>query len=115
MRGVIVIAEAVRLIGPWSQWDFDTRLQLAHILAENPDVQISYPSHLVYDLTEESELGEPGALATLIALKLSRNSQFRDEQGGCKLVMEAANRGDGDVAQRVSECKAVMTGAPFAR
>jgi len=100
------VAEAVRLIGPWSQWDFDTRLQLAQILADNPDVQISYPGHLVYDLTEETELGEPGALATLIALKLSRNSQFRDEAGGCKLVMEAANRG---AAQRVSECNAIMT------
>jgi tetratricopeptide (TPR) repeat protein len=101
------VAEAVRLIGPWSQWDFDTRLQLAQILAENPDVQIRYPSHLVYDLTEETELGEPGALATLITLKLSRNNQFRDEEGGCKLVTETANRGDGDVAQRASECKAI--------
>jgi hypothetical protein len=103
------VGKAVRLVGPWSQWDFDTRLQLAHILADNPDVQISYPSHLVYDLTEETELGEPGALATLIALKLSRNVQFRDEEGGCKLVMEAANRGDGNASQRASECKAITT------
>jgi len=102
------VAEAVRLIGPWSQWDFDTRLQLAHLLADNPDVQISYADHLVYDLTEASELGEPGALAALIALKLSRNGQFRDETGGCKLVMEAAGRGDGDAARRVAECKALV-------
>ncbi len=101
------VAEAVRLIGPWSQWDFDTRLQLARLLTENPDVQISYANHLVYDLTEASELGEPGALPTLIALKLSRNGQFRDEAGGCKLVTEAANRGDGDAARRVPECNAI--------
>ena len=98
------VTEAVRLIGPWSQWDFDTRLQLARLLAENPDVQISYANHLIYDLTEKSELGEPGALAALIALKLSRNNQFRDEAGGCKLVTEAANRGEDDAARRVSEC-----------
>jgi len=61
---------------------------------DNPDVQISYADRLVYDLTEASELGEPGALAALIALKLSRNGQFRDEAGGCKLVMEAADRGE---------------------
>jgi hypothetical protein len=34
---------------------------------------------------------------------------MRDEEGGCKLVMEAANRGDGDASQRASECKAITT------
>jgi tetratricopeptide (TPR) repeat protein len=101
-------AEAVRLLGPWSQWDYDTRLQMARILAEHPDVGISYPSHLIYEFTEASELGEPGALQILIALKLSRNNLFRDEAGGCKLVTEAANRGDSEAVLRVAECKAIM-------
>ena len=68
-------------------------MQLARLLAENPDVQISYANDLIYDLTEMSDLGEPGALAALIALKLSRNNQFRDEAGGCKLVREATVSG----------------------
>jgi len=100
-------AEAVKLMGPWSQWDYDTRLQMARVLADHPDVGISYPSHLVYELTEASELGEPGALQTLIALKFSRNNLFRDEPGGCKLVTDAAKRNDSDAARRVTECKAI--------
>ena len=86
------VAEAVRLIVPWSQWDIDTRLKLARLLADNPEVQISYASDLVYHLTEASELGEPGAQSALVALKLSRNDQFRDQAGGCKLTTEAAGR-----------------------
>jgi TPR repeat protein len=100
------VAEVVRLIVPWSQWDFDTRLKLARLLADNPEVQIHYPSDLVYDLTEASELGEPGAQSALIALKLSRNDQFRDQAGGCKLASEAAGRGDADAARRAAECNA---------
>lgn len=101
------VGEAVRLIVPWSQWDIDTRLKLARLLADNPEVRVSYASDLVYDLTEASELDEPGALSALIALKLSRNDQFRDQAGGCKLAAEAASRGDADAARRVAECKAL--------
>jgi lipoprotein NlpI len=101
------VAEAVRLITPWSQWDYDTQLLLARLLAENPSIVATYAKHLVYELTEASELGEPGALPTLIALKLSGNIQFRDEAGGCKLVRDAAKRGDGEAARRVPECKAI--------
>ena len=101
------VAEAVRLIVPWSQWDIDTRLKLARLLADNPEVRISYASDLVYDLTEASELGEPGAQYALIALKLSRNDQFRDQARGCKLAAEAAGRGDADAARRITECKAL--------
>ncbi len=101
------VAEAVRLITPWSQWDYDTQLQLARLLAENPDIEVTYAMHMVSGLTEAIELGEPGALPTLIALKLSCNNQFRDEAGGCKLVTEAANRGDSDAARRVPECNPI--------
>ena len=100
------VAEAVRLIVPWSQWDIDTRLKLARLLADNPEVRIGYPGDLIYDLTEASELGEPGALSALIAHKLSRNDQFRDQAGGCKLAAEAAGRGDADAARRTAECYA---------
>jgi lipoprotein NlpI len=101
------VAEAVRLIRPWSQWDIPTQLQLAGILAENPFVQIDYPKGIVADLTEASALGEPGALPALVALKLSQNVQFRDEAGACKLVTDAASRGNADAARRVTECNAV--------
>ena len=52
------------------------------------------------DATEAAELGEPGAVAALVDLKLSQNAQFRDKQGGCALAARAAKEGskDGDAA-----------------
>jgi len=39
---------------------------------------------------EAAELGEPGAMAALVALKLSQNAQFHDRPGACKLIETAA-------------------------
>jgi TPR repeat protein len=100
------VSEAVKLLGPWSQWDYDTRLQIVRLLAENPDVQMGYPDHFLYRTIEDAELGEPGAMDALIGLKLSRHVQFADRAGGCALAERAAKAGDAVAASRLSECGA---------
>src|SRR5262249_24530790 len=80
------VAAAVKLLGPWSQWDYDTRLQIVRLLAENPDVQMAYPDHFIYRAIEDAELGEPGAMDALIALKLSRHVKFANKANGCVLA-----------------------------
>lgn len=98
------VAEAVKLLGPWSQWDYDTRLQIVRLLAENPNIQMGYPDRFLHTATEDAELGEPGAMDALIALKLSRHAQFADKAGGCALAERAAKSGDAAAAQRLAEC-----------
>jgi len=83
------VAAAVKLLGPWSQWDYDARLQIVQVLAENPDVQMGYPERFLYTATADAELGEPGAMDALIALKLSPHVQFADKAGGCALATRA--------------------------
>ena len=39
------VGAAVKLLGPWSKWDYDTRLQIVRLLAENPEVKIDYADH----------------------------------------------------------------------
>jgi len=101
------LKKGIDLFRTWASWDYDARLQLMKLLADNPEFTISYPGAILYDATEAAELGEPGALAALINLKLSPSAQFRDEAGGCKLVMEAAKQGDSVAAQRLPKCSAV--------
>jgi hypothetical protein len=51
-----------------------------------------------------AKLGEPGALAALIALKLSTHAQFQDKAGGCALVGRAIKRGETVAAAHLSLC-----------
>jgi len=44
------------MIGPWSQWDYDTRLLLTRAVAENPDVKIDYPERFLHRALEDAEL-----------------------------------------------------------
>jgi TPR repeat protein len=98
------VAKAVQLLLPWSQWDYDTRLLILQVLAENPDVPLARPDNVLYDATEAAELGEPGAMDALIALKLSRNTQFADAAGGCALAERAAKLGY-DVTRLLEQCR----------
>lgn len=98
------VAEAVRLIAIQAQWDQDARLQVMALLAAHPEIHLRGPGAFLYDATEAAELGEPGALAALIALKLSSNSQFADRAGGCALADRAA--GTADAVGRPAECPA---------
>ena len=70
----------------------------------NPDVPLSYPDGFLYDATVAAELGEPGAMAALIDLKLSRHVQFADKAGGCALLEQATKSGGSAAASRVAEC-----------
>jgi hypothetical protein len=93
-------------VSTWAAWNYDARLQLLQLLADNPDLTIDYPGSILYDATEAAELGEPGAVMALIDLKLSQNAQFRDKPGGCALAERAAKSGDEAAARRLSECGA---------
>jgi hypothetical protein len=55
---------------------------------------------------EAAEPDEPGAMAALIALKLSQNPQFQDKPGACKLIETAVTRGDQTMMPRLAECRA---------
>lgn len=99
--------KGIDLFRTWASWDYDARLQLMKLLADNPELTIGYPGAILYDATEAAELGEPGAVAALINLKLSQNVQFRDEMGDCKLVAEAEKRGDDVAARRLPDCSAI--------
>lgn len=100
------IPEGVRLIDISSGYDFDARLQVLRLLAEHPEVRVTYPKRVLYDAVQAAELDEPGATAALIALKLSANSQFQDRPGACKLIETAVSRGDRTMTQRLAECRA---------
>ncbi|MGB9367616.1 MAG: hypothetical protein WCE79_16535 [Xanthobacteraceae bacterium] len=77
-----------------SSFDYDTRQELIRALVAHPQVPLDYPDGFLYDATVAAELGEPGAIAALIDLKLSRHVQFADKTGGCALLAQAAKDGD---------------------
>ena len=98
------LKNGVDLLSIFAQWDYDARLRLLKLLAANPDLTIAYPGSTLYDATEAAGLGEPGAMAALIDLKLSQNRQFRDKEGGCALAVRTAQ--DGDAARWRAQCGA---------
>jgi hypothetical protein len=49
-------------VSTWAAWNYEARLQLLQLLADNPDLTIDYPGSILYDATEAAELGEPGAV-----------------------------------------------------
>jgi len=98
------LKKGIDLFRTWAGWDYDARLKLMELLARNPDQTIGYPKGILYDAVEAVELGEPGAAAALIQLKLSQNEQFRDESGGCQLVMQFANSREDFVIRHLAEC-----------
>jgi TPR repeat protein len=100
------IPEAVRLIRGEAIWDQEVRLEVMGLLAANADIRITNPGGFLYDATEAAELGEPGALAALIELKLSKSSQFSDRVGGCRLAERAAQGGDAVAAGHLPGCRA---------
>ncbi|WP_065753772.1 hypothetical protein [Bradyrhizobium paxllaeri] len=81
-------------------------MQVVRLLAEHPETQVNNPKGTLYYAVEAAELDEPGALATLIALKLSANAQFQDRPGACKLIETAVSRSDQTMAQRLADCRA---------
>jgi TPR repeat protein len=100
------VQEAVRLIDISSSYDFDARLQVMRLLAEHPEIRVSYPKRVLYDAVHAAELDEPGAMKALVELKLSANSQFQDRPGACRLIETAVSRGDRTMTQRLADCRA---------
>jgi TPR repeat protein len=98
--------QAAALLDQAGAWDLDARTEVVRILAANPEVRITNPKHLLYYATEAAELDEPGAMAALIDLKLSQNTQFHDRPGACKLIETAVSRGDRTMTQRLADCRA---------
>jgi TPR repeat protein len=98
------LKKGIDLLRNWAVWDYDARLKMMKVLAENPELSIDRPEHVLYDLTEAAELGELGALDTLIEVKLSQSAQFNDKAGGCVLAARAAKSGDAYAALRLKEC-----------
>jgi TPR repeat protein len=100
------VQKAVTLIDRASTWDLDARQQVVRLLAEFPDVRVNGPKRVLYDAVQAAELDEPGAMAALIALKLSANDQFEDRPGACRLIETAVGRGDQTMTQRLADCRA---------
>lgn len=80
------VAEGIRLIYSGSVFDLGALIQTAHLLAQHPQVRISRPESLAYELAMAAEVNEPGALDALVRLKLSDHPQFRDKTGACTLL-----------------------------
>jgi len=99
------VTQAVGLLIPWSQWDYDTWLLIANVLAENPDVPLGRPDGFLYDAIEFAELGEPGAMDALIALKQSRHPQFSDPPGARALAEREAKQGNDAAPRRWEQCR----------
>ena len=99
------VDQAVQLIRLLSIWDIEALVQVTQLLAANPQVRIVRPGGYLYDITEAAELGEPGAAAALIDLKLSQSAQFADNAGGCKLAEQAAASGSAAAAQHMARCR----------
>lgn len=70
------------------------------LLGKHPDMKLAYPEGVMTDAKEAAELGEPGAQAALVDLKLSSHVQFGDKAGGCEL---AAKSVDKDLIAKVAE------------
>jgi len=87
------------------QWSVDATLELARLLIDNPTVTRDGDKAFLYTLKDAAELGEPNAMATLIALKLSSSAQFTDRAGGCALAERDAATGDATANKLLASCK----------
>jgi len=87
------------------QWSVEATLALAYLVIDNPTITISYDKDFLYTLNDHAELGEPNAMATLIALKLSPSAQFADRTGGCRLAQRASANGDAAAKRLLESCK----------
>jgi hypothetical protein len=80
------VRRAVELFHHEAQWSVDARNRTMQLLAANPDIRLAHSESFLYGATEAAELGEAGALAALLELKLSSNPQFHDRDGACGLL-----------------------------
>jgi TPR repeat protein len=100
------LQKAADLMRGETQWSVGAKLDYARFLTENPTVKVNHPKRIIYDLTDMTELSEPGAMTTFIALKLSSNQQFADKVGGCKLAEQAVATGEASAKKFLATCAA---------
>lgn len=100
------LQKAADLMRGETQWSVLTNIDYARFLADNPTVKVHDAKRVLYEITEASELGEPKAMATLIALKLSQNPEFADKIGGCRLAESAVADGDESAKKFLPACAA---------
>lgn len=98
--------KAAELISGNTQWSVVAKIGYVQFLADNPTVKAFDAKRVLYEITEAAEFGEPNAMATLIALKLSPNAEFADKAGGCKLAERAVKDGDESAKKLLSACGA---------
>lgn len=96
--------KAAELMSGATQWSVEALIDFAQFVADNPAVQVHDPKRLLYEITEASELGEPKATPTLIALKLSSNPDYADKAGACRLVARAVQNGDDSARKFLNAC-----------
>ena len=99
------IKQGIDRIGTGAQFSYELKIQAAHLYAANPDVASTNPTGFLFDLTEFSDLGEPGAREALVALKLSAHPQFADKAGACALVEKAEKEGDASLRSFADRCR----------
>jgi TPR repeat protein len=80
------IKEGLDRIVTGAMFDYERKIQAAHLYAANPDVASNNASGFLFDLVEFADLREPGAREALATLKLSAHPQFADKAGACALV-----------------------------
>ena len=89
-------------------------IALGQFLADNPTVQVYDAKARALRSDQAAELGEPGAMSALIALKLSSNAQFADKAGGCRLAERAVKDGDESAKKFLTALHRELTAAyPF--
>jgi hypothetical protein len=98
------LQKAAGLMRGETQWSIVSLLNYARFVADNPTVQDVDPKDLLYDVTNAVKVGEPRALETLIALKLSPNPQFADKDGGCRLAQRAVADGEESARKYLAAC-----------
>jgi len=98
------LQKAADLMSGDTQWSVQAKLDYAHFLTEHPMVKPYDTTRFTYALTDIAELGEPGAMQALIALKLSANAEFADKAGGCKLAERAVAAGEESAKTFLSGC-----------
>lgn len=91
-----------------SYQDFETRMRVAALLMADANARLTSPNLFLFYMAEAADVGEPGALAALIELKLSRHVQLRDEKGGYELAEKAAATDD-RILLRVLERRAAWS------
>lgn len=99
------VREGIGRIVTGAQFDYDRNIQAAYLYAANPEIAASNASGFLFDLTEFSDLGEPGARAALVALKLSEHPQFADVAGACALIAQAEKEGDATFRAVATRCR----------